>query len=235
MLTLPAADYSTAETSAAVAGTAADGAHVDIYRGADLVASGVSLDATGAFQVSVPLNDGANVLSARAYFRTDELSTPSGTRTVVLDADRPTAPLGVLAEAPGRWGYPRVLEPSRHHRSRRIQRLPIDASFADTSSANLLTATPASSIVYTDMPEATVTSAQYYRVTAVDLAGNESPLSVEVSATPDRDGPTAAIALTPGATPYDATRGRFGDGSLGITVTVSEALGRPPLPRAQIR
>ncbi|MCL7489394.1 MAG: fibronectin type III domain-containing protein, partial [Desulfobulbaceae bacterium] len=209
----------TNRTQVIVTGTGEQGATIDLLNNGGTIATRVPIDRNSTFSTTITLNEGENLLQAVAGNRAGQ-SSPSNSVTVTLDTSLPTEPGNLVAtpkaggEIKLRWRAPAGESVSGYHVYR------AQAFFSTPAQAQQLTPNPVASTSFTDLtPE---DSEWFYRVSTVDAAGNEGPLSEIVSAVSDRIAPTATAVTVE---PHGQSDGvRIAPGRLDINITVSEPL-----------
>ncbi|WP_207389193.1 fibronectin type III domain-containing protein [Marinobacter halodurans] len=223
----PADGYQTNAETETVTGQSEANTLVAVTVNGQPLAEPVQAGSDGRFSVSVPLEEGANVLSATAAYASRMVyGDASAERTIVRDTSVPDAPTGLsatgreLGEINLAWGAP------DDDRVAGFLVYRSDEPFTATAEATPLTASPLTGSTYRDLPESDGT--YYYRVVSVNVPGTESVPSPIAEAEADSTPPHAThIEYTPmGA--YDADGNRFGPGQVNVTVTFSEALRNTP-------
>ncbi|MEW5744160.1 MAG: Ig-like domain-containing protein [Nitrospirota bacterium] len=203
-------------TATNILGSAEPGSTVSLYIN-NIFAGQVTANQMGLFQFfNVAVSEGTNYLSATA---SDSIGTSPLCQAVALtiDTGAPTAPTiygsGALAGgkikvdwAPGAGEVPTAY---RVYRSTTLFSSTAQATLAYNNLGTLtITDTPALDGTY------------FYGITALDGAGNESPLSNIVSEQADRTAPTAAVHFTPSSP--------VGPGTIGVQLITSEPLATAP-------
>ncbi|MCB2173528.1 hypothetical protein KQH65_12385 [archaeon] len=184
----------------------------------------LSLDSSGMFTTSITLSEGVNILEATTQNRAGS-SPKSSPVQVDYDTGPPASPafFTLRAKAGGlislSWQEPAGEIPARY----KVYRS--ETSFTDPTQASCLTPFGLDRLYLDDIPASD--GLYYYGVTSLDLAGNESDLSVVRDAASDRQGPTL---LTIDYSPEGPSEGsRFAPGQVGVILTFSEQLAAAPI------
>ncbi|MHB8894638.1 MAG: right-handed parallel beta-helix repeat-containing protein [Candidatus Geothermincolia bacterium] len=208
-----------------ISGTAEPFTEVGISLGGSATGSPVSVGAGGSFSLPLTLISGGNLVQAAASNRagTSPLSAPIN---VTVDLTLPDPPTYVTASVlPGgtislSWSASGDVALKGYHVYRSAN------PFTDTFEAVRVTSTPLAATSRQDLTP--YDGNWYYRLTAVDTAGNESDLSTQVHALSDSIPPRAvSVVYTPHGS-YDPASGRMGPGNVDILLTVSEPLLADP-------
>jgi len=223
VFTAPAAAYLTNKVALRVAGEADPDTTVAITSNGSEVAAGIVVGSDGRFSAEIILVEGENRLVVRALNRAGA-SAPSVEHLVTLDTSMPDAPAGLSAmpKAGGQirldWMSLKGEEVTGYNVFRS------SSEFSLIEQGDKLNNEPVKDTDYTDLtPEDGI---WFYRVTTVDLAGNEGMVSEMVNATADR-APPKALAVA--AHSYGKTDGnRIGPGLVDLTVILSEPLQAAP-------
>ncbi|HEY6000332.1 MAG TPA: right-handed parallel beta-helix repeat-containing protein, partial [bacterium] len=223
-ITSPVSGVSTNNPTLAVSGTADRFATVAVSvngQPAFSVATGTGTSFSG----NVTLADGANAIVATGENRAG-IGPASATLAATLDRTLPAAPGGLSAQALAggairlAWSRPVEIQPRSFFVYRASQ------SFSTPAAATKVATVAAASTSWDDHPQPE--GRYFYRVSLEDMAGNESDLSDEVSASADGTAPAAlSLAYAPQG-PYDAASGRFGRGAIDVTLRASERLQAVP-------
>jgi hypothetical protein len=217
VITAPTQGTMTTSTTVAVTGTAEPLADIRITRNSLVVAT-VAANASGAFSApAVPLVEGSNVLVASAF---DSVGvTDSLPVTVSSDSGAPSpVTLLPIEYRPGSGVFVDWSLPVSGETPTRFRVLWHTASFTSVAQATGQTdLLPNTEATLTTVPD----GLRYFAVVGYDAAGNASALSNLQSFTVDRTAPTFAVA-------FDQPM-PVGPGTLGVTVTASEALQGTPL------
>ncbi len=227
VLSSPANGLVTNNGSVLLMGTSVVGTEVQARVNDQPVGNWQSVGGQGRYTFNTTLVDGINALSVVARYQSrSKLSPVSTVATVTLDRSVPNAPgaLNALSRAQGevRLSWLEVEgDLAGYHVYRGT------SAFASVTEAGVqrLTSTPVNALTYTDVP---MDDGDYvYAVTAMTRAGSESALSEPVTIAADSRGPHAESVelLSNGATADD---GRFGQGSVDVTVRFDEPLRNPP-------
>ena len=223
VITFPSAGFATSVATINVTGTA------DAGVGIQVLANGLDLDTAAApggswsiLPETLP-QEGPISLTAVA-FEARGFSSPSSAVTGLFSSHAPQSPElpTATAESGGRsliaWSAPSQGEtPSSY----RVYRSTDDSLLVagSTVSPSLLIANGVTQLQYDDQPAAD--DLYFYGVTALDAAGNESPLSDVVYALTDRVPPTAQVLFT--------TAQPVSSGIYQPSFVLSEVLEAPPL------
>lgn len=199
-----------------VSGTAEPFISVSLYNNS-IFAGQVTASLAGTFQFSnVTLNEGGNNLTVAA---SDSVGASPMSPAVLLAVDTgpPLAPNLYNASAVAGGGVKLSWSPDPNEMPAKYRLYRSTSSFSAPSPALLINGTiTATTTADAPAPDGT----HYYGVTALDGAGNESPLSAVVSVQSDSTPPTAAVQFTP-ASPV-------GPGTVAVSLLLSEALSAPP-------
>ena len=217
VITSPANNLMTTSAALTVAGTAEPLADIRITRNSIVVAT-VAADGAGVFSApAVPLVEGTNRLVATAF---DSIGVnDSAVVTVSSDSGAP-APVTLLPieYRPGQGVFVDWTLPVAGETPTRFRVFWHDASFSSPAQATGQTdLLPNTEITLTAVPD----GLRYFAVVGYDAAGNASALSNVESFTVDRTAPTFTVA-------FDQPM-PVGPGTLGVTITASEALQTTPL------
>ncbi len=223
-VTQPVSGLTTSNPILAVAGTvSADVTSVKVYQNGTLAATLSAFN--GSFSGTVTLTDGNNELTFQAVNRKGA-GPLSAVITVTLDRSVPESPKHLKAQSQASgvvslsWSKPLDTTVAGYHLYRS------DSAFTTVGQAALLNTGLITATLYKDLPGQD--GIYYYAVTAVDYAGNESPLSSVVSGGSDRVAPQAVSIEYSPTGPYDAGTGRMGPGIVYLTLRVSEPLATTP-------
>ncbi|HBX79422.1 MAG TPA: hypothetical protein DEG43_17420, partial [Acidimicrobiaceae bacterium] len=230
IITSPSSDQTLNTASVNIIGTAVSGALVNVYHNGAMIAAGIGLDGAGTFKLNLTLAEGVNFLSARAFFRSGELSPESIVRTLNFDNTEPAPPVGLVIQR--RSGGTLRLDWVPPSSGADIVAYNVYRSAGDFASklefgVTKLNTAPINLRQYSDTPANGVTGPLFYRVTSIDSAGNESDFSTTVSAAPDRTGPSVIATYVAVATSTDPPV-KFGPGPLTLTLVFSEPLSGTP-------
>ncbi len=223
-VTQPVSGLTTSNPILTVAGTvSADVTSVNVYLNGTLSATLSPFN--GSFSGTVTLADGNNELTFQAVNRKGA-GPLSAVITVTLDRSAPESPKHFKAQSQASgvvslsWSKPLDSTVAGYALYRS------GAVFTTADQATLINSGLISATLYKDLPGQDGT--YYYGVTAVDYAGNESPLSGVVSGVSDRIAPQAvSIEYSPTGN-YDADTDRMGPGIVYLTLTVNEPLTTTP-------
>ena len=179
----------------------------------------------GIFSATLDLQTGTNRITAAAVNRAG-VGTTSSPVTVVSDQSVPAAPIGVMAAAQAdgvirvSWSDPLGVNIKGYNIYR------ASSSFTATTQAARVNTSLVSTKVYNDLPATDGT--YYYRVSAVNLADTEGPLSAEASATNDRVAPKVLVVACSTDGVSVPAEDRYGRGNVTVDLTVSETLQTSP-------
>nr|WP_320193973.1 RHS repeat-associated core domain-containing protein [uncultured Desulfobacter sp.] len=205
----------------AVTGTATPNTFINVYNNGVLVAGNVLVDSSGKFTVVIPLVLGDNSIQIGAENRSGE-SELTAVQTVIQDPNALRTPLGFEAASKPlgvirlAWGQLPGEIPAGYHVYRS------QTSFSDLSDAERITAQPTTRLVYEDLPE--MEGTYFYRVTSVDVLGNESEETSEKSAVSDAVPPVVSMITYETDGVVDEPSQLFGPGTITLTLDVSEPL-----------
>ncbi len=224
-LTQPQNGLSTRFGSVVAAGTAAAGTSVQLF--VNSVASGAPLiaDSNGAFGATLTLANGQNRIQAQASdaHGSSPLS-PIVTVTVDTAVPLPAANLVATAQSAGivRLAWVRSTDPSvvgyDVYRS--------SASFTALTDAVRANTAPINNLLFEDMPRAD--GEYFYRVVAVNAARTPSDATNVAQGRSDSTLPRASSVVYQPQGRVDPVTGRFGQGRVDVTLTVSEPLQATP-------
>ena len=204
-------------------GTTLPNAQVAVYRGGQVQSPLVTASSSGSFSTPITIVDGANFLQAAARNRAGE--GPRASVNVTLDRSVPSAPAALQATSRA-GGVIQLswIRPAGAIAGYNIYRA--SSSFDTTSQATKVNTALVTTELYNDTPVTDGT--YYYRVTAVNTAQTEGPVSSLVSAVSDRVLPVATSIQYVAQGKYDSATNRFGTGIVGVTVNLSEAASSTP-------
>lgn len=216
----------TTQKSVTISGTTQPGSTVYLRVNGVVLSQMVSSTSTFTF-TSVSLVEGDNLVAAKAANRGGE-SAYSADLRIIVDSGAPVAPTALTAKplAGGSvqltWQAGTGETPTGYNLYESTQSFTAktDAGVRKTNSA-AITYLLKEYIPADDTP-------RFYAVTALDGAGNESPISNVVQTASDRLSPSAASVTfsdASGATPTDNI---YGPGSVTVRLTVSEPLKELP-------
>ncbi len=210
---------------ATVSGSAEKEATIQLFINGAPIGSAVSVDYAGRFSTSLTLVEGENRLQAQAGNRAGA-GPLSAEVLVTLDTTLPGAPTGLSAQGKQAGDIRLSWQPAPGPVPAGYNLYRQNASFASPAAAVKLNTSALTVGAYTDLPPED--GAWYYRVTAIDGAGNESELSVEVSAVSDRVGPSlVSVDFSPRGNVHPVS-GAVAPGVVDVDLTVSEPLMADP-------
>ncbi|RLB38485.1 MAG: hypothetical protein DRH12_12825, partial [Deltaproteobacteria bacterium] len=183
------------------------------------------VDSSGKFNIPVTLGEGDNRIQVALKNR-GGIGPKSTQITVTLDTTLPEKPRNLLVEGKEQgvirlsWQIPSdtAIKGYNVYRS--------STSFDSKEEATKINTDLVTTNSFYDSPEDEGT--WFYRVTTVDAADNESNLSNEGSAICDRTAPAIASIEYEPLGVYDEATGRFGVGTVGIKITLTEPLITAP-------
>ena len=181
----------------------------------------VNVASDGRFDGSLTLAEGTNAIRAAAVNRAGT-GTWSQAATFVMDTSLPAAPLALTATAQADGNIRLTWADPVGTSTKGYQIYRANSPFSQISQAWRVNASLLADRAYTDLPN--MDGTYYYRVSAVNQAGSEGPLSEEASATADRV-PPRVLAIeyqVQGIADLDAKR--FGRGTVTADLTMSEPL-----------
>ncbi|MBU0678613.1 MAG: hypothetical protein KJ626_10905, partial [Verrucomicrobia bacterium] len=225
-ITSPAEGASVNTPSAILLGTAAKYTDVVLFKGGVLSASpAASVQGNGTWSTGLTLTEGTNYIQAACVNRGGQGPLSAG-RNIVLDTSIPSAPVN-LTGLPRESGTIRVTWNKPNNKTIQGYYVYRSASaFTEKGQATRLNSTLLGSTTYDDTPTADGT--YYYRVSLVNQAGTESPLSAMVWEESDRTPPRASsIVISPRGN-HDSGTGRTAPGLVDVTVHVTESLSATP-------
>ncbi len=224
-ITQPQTGTVTNQSTVTVAGSADKYSHVIFYLNDNDTGGAATVDPLGKFSTTLSLIEGANRIQAAAGNRAG-VGPKSAEVLIMLDTTLPATPFNLTALAqPGgvvklSWQMPPDAEAAGYNLYRAAESF-TSAAAAVRINTHLITGQSFSDLTPED-------GTWYYRVSAVDSAGNESDLSVEALAKADSTAPrVVAIDYTPQGA-FDAATGAMAPGTVQLMVTVSEALATAP-------
>lgn len=225
VITQPSNGLATHTASLTVSGTAPIGSSVQILNNNQPAGAPVSVGSNGQFTAAITLVAGENRLQATATNQ-HGTSAASAIVTVTLDASVPAVPTNLvatsLAQGKIRLSWVKPTEASVVG----FDLYRANASFTGIGEAVKVNGSRLTGNAYEDMPPSD--GAWYYRVVSVNAAGTPSEPSNLVQAIADATPPKALLLTYQAQGKYDAATGRYGQGPVGVTLTVSETL--PALP-----
>lgn len=204
-------------------GSALAGSTINATLNGDALAP-VQVDASGRFELPMTLVPGANRVRATAS-NANGSSAASAEWVIQLDSSVPGTPGAPTATAvTGRirisWtpsSDPNAVAQELHRAS---------ADFSTVTDATRIARLAANASQHEDQPEQD--GRYFYRVVALNAAGTRSLPSAAASATLDRTAPhVVRIDYTPHGA-YDTARKVFGQGAIGLRVTMNEPLQGAP-------
>lgn len=196
--------------------------HVVLYVDGTATTQTAGIAYDGAFAMVANLKDGSNRLSVAAVNRAG-VGPVSAEVEVVVDRDIPAAPVGLAATPrPGGlvwldWWAPRGVAVKGYHIYRST------ALFVAVGDAERITDTPVLATSYGDLPDED--GRYYYRVATVNSIDAQGPMSTQVEALSDRIAPRASAEYR---TTGSGQNGRYGAGTLTVTLSVTEKLAATP-------
>ena len=225
VITLPETGFVTNKTQVRIEGT------TDKYTDVTLIHDGAQTNATvtvgplGIFSIPYELNNGENRIRAVAKNRSGQSPESSEIR-ITVDTALPDSPRSLSAESRPdgavklMWQRPlnKVVEGFNLYR--------LGTEFSDKTQAVKINSGLITSPGYTDLP--TGEGTWFYRVLAVDAAGNESGLSNPAIAVSDNTPPKAVRIEYASRGMVDPVSGRYGPARVDVTLEVSEPLGAQP-------
>ncbi len=223
-ITAPANRMFLNRTQVAVTGTGAAYADsVVLYVNGTAETGRVVVLSSGAFQGTATLAEGTNVLRAAAVNRAGEgaLSAPV---TVTVDLSVPDAPRFPQATARADGEVELSWMEGANVRGYRLYGASVP--FENQDASLRLNAMDWLGTNYRDLPA--TDGNWYYRISAVNAAGTEGPLSAIVSAVSDRVPPRVVEADYATTGVYDPSSGTFGRGRVTVTLKLDEELLAAP-------
>jgi len=224
-LTAPVHPTMTNATSVVLKGTVPPGyTHVMAYRNQSPLGF-VAVDAQRRFETQVAVGEGANYLSAALVNRAGNGPQCSAV-LVTSDQAVPATPKSVAAASRSDGEILVTWERGSLDSVAGYNLYAAPQAFASTGGVSKVNDTLLTSLSRVVLPAADGT--WHYRVSALDVAGNESELSAEATAASDRVGPTATAIVYVARGAYDAVQKRFGRGLVDVDVYLSEPLMMAP-------
>ena len=224
-LTAPVHPTMTNATSVLLKGTVPPGyTHVMAYRNQSPLGF-VAVDAQQRFETSVAIGEGTNYLSAALVNRAGNGPQCSAV-LVTSDQAAPATPKAVAAvsRADGEilvtWERGSLDSVAGYNLYAALQ------AFTSTAGVSKVNDTLLTSVSRVVLPASDGT--WHYRVSSLDLAGNESELSAEATAVSDRVGPVATAIVYTARGAYDGVRKRYGRGLVDVDVYLNEPLMMAP-------
>ena len=224
-ITSPLGTTVVSRTWQSVSGTgAAYATAVRLYVNGACVATSAP-SASGAFSATVNLQEGTNRIAAVAANRAGA-GAASNPVSVVLDPSVPSAPAGLTASAQAdgvirlSWSDPTGVNIKGYHVYR------ANEPFAVPEQAARVNLSLVTTRAFSDLPSSDGT--YHYRVSAVNQADTEGPLTAEASATSDRVAPKVVAALYSTDGVWMPSEGRFGRGTVTVELALSEGLQAAP-------
>jgi fibronectin type 3 domain-containing protein/uncharacterized membrane protein YgcG len=225
VITQPANGLVTRTASLAVSGTAQAGSSVQVLNNNQPVGAPVTAGSDGRFAATITLAAGENRLQATA---TDQhgISAASAVVTVTLDLNVPSGPVNLVATAQVQgkikltWTKPTDASVVGFDLYR------AEASFNGIGEAVKVNGSRLTATTYEDMPPRD--GMWYYRVVSVNAAGTPSEPGNLAQALADATPPKALSLVYQSQGKYDVATGRYGQGRVGVTLTVSETLPSAP-------
>lgn len=219
-------ESTTPDYRAMVSGGAAPDTTVTLRTGS--VTVGTAVTTAGSFSIAgVTLVEGENLLTARATHRGGD-SPWSTVYRIVVDTGAPSAPLNFAAKAltGGTLQFTWLAGAGETPSGYNLYTAPVPFSARTEAGVTKVNSTPLTAL-FKELVPANDTL-HHYAVSAVDAAGNESPLSSPVAIAADRSLPQAAnvtFAVNGGAPQATVTTG---PALLNLAFTVSEPLKELP-------
>jgi YD repeat-containing protein len=208
-----------------VSGKAAGNTSITLYNNNVIVGSPATADDSGNFRFSLTLAEGVNRIQATAGNRAGT-SARTAEVVVTLDTSIPQPPSNVTAQSkPGgaiglSWRTPSGTNVKGYNLYRAA------ALFSSPGEAIKVNTNPITGTSFDNIPPADGT--YYYRVSTLNLAGQESSLSNAASALSDRVLPRAvAVEYTPAGN-YDPATMRIATGQVNVRLRVSKPLQSTP-------
>jgi len=193
--------------------------------GQGVTGSTVNVTSDGRFDGSVTLAEGTNAIRAAAVNRAGT-GTWSQAATFVMDTSLPPAPLGLAAASREggairlSWNDPQGDSVMNYQIYRAMD------AFSTPAAATLVGTAASGSGTYSDLPAAD--GMYHYRVSAVNRAGSEGPLSAEAASRSDRSAPRIMAVAYEGEGVCSPAENRYGRGQVRVRIEVSEPLVTSP-------
>jgi large repetitive protein len=223
-ITAPTAGQRTNQGTFLVKGTSAVGTEARVYINGGAASDWVPV-AGGQFTASVSLVDGVNQVSAEVR-NLHGTSARSADVALNFDTSKPATvtSLNALALEQGkiRLSWNSVTDPKVEG----VDVYRAAQAFDAKEQASKVISLPRTATKYDDLPA--VGGSYFYRLILRNDIGSESLLSNQVSAVSDNIGPKAMSIQYVAQGKYDVPSSRYGQGRVGVTVTVSEALQGAP-------
>ena len=229
IISTPASGLVTRTAALSVSGTAPAGSSVQLINNGQPAGPAITAGSGGSFTGNLTLVAGQNSLQATAT-DTFGTSTASSPVVVTLDVSVPGSPTALTASSLGQgkirlsWTRPSDVNVVGYDLFRS------NAAFATPGEAVKINGSRLTVTSYDDMPPSDGT--WYYRVVAVNAAGTYSEPGNLAQIVADANAPKALSIAYQSQGKFDAATGRYGQGRINVTLTVSEAL--PALPYLSI-
>ncbi|WP_431685854.1 LamG-like jellyroll fold domain-containing protein [Hahella sp. NBU794] len=227
-LTAPLSGVTTNKVEVDVAGTATANTLVQLFVNGEAQGETYSVEEAGVFSGVVSLQNGVNVITAKAtYVGRTKVSAASESLSVTLDDTLPNAPqsLSAVGKALGKvaLGWMPVNDPrvKGYNLYRSTDSFSTIAEAGAPVNQKLITGTSYTDVPFTD-------GVYFYRVASVNELGSLSELSEVVDVKADSEAPKAVKVEYMAYGARDEASGRFGSGLVDLAVTFDEPLRNPP-------
>ena len=183
------------------------------------------VNATGQFERSIVLSEGANTISVRARNRAGE-GEFSDALIVTLDQSLPTQPIGLVArpQDDGQINLTWTIDTTANYEGFNIYRS--QQAFSEQNTGTRVNQGLITNAAYEDV--LLEDGMYYYRVSSENDLGTESLPSLPAQVVADSTGPVAESIVYSTEGSFDAASQTYGRGELSVLLTVNEPLITTP-------